>query len=394
MKKAFSNVVVKVFRAVAFWIIRVFALAAFNVRVHIEGERPKGGAIVLCTHHTIFDFTFLCRAVKPAKPRFVARSLEFERNRLYTWVLNALGFIPKKQGAMDLVCVRTIVNGVKNGDLVAIYPTGMNSYDGRPGWAPMQGTGSLMRMANAPVYVAVMGGAFISHPRYTTVSYRGRVDITLKQLFTPEELKAMTGDEAQRKIEEALQFNEWDWQEKNRVRFHGGKSVRDLPVLLYTCPDCGKKGVMTAVKKKKLVCSACGMTAVRDSFGFFHAEKGNCPARMDKWVDIELDEIRRELENPEHTLTGRAKLLIKEENGKKYLENGNGTLSLNRDGFTFEAGGETRNWSLKSFQFLVLNDIDFMQINTTQSSFRFVLEDGSLLYRWFFTHRALAMGQY
>ena len=114
---------------------------------------------------------------------------------------------------------------------------------------------------------------------------------------------------------------------------------------------------------------------------------------MDEWADLELQEIYRELENPDHTLTGRAKLLVKEENGKKYIDNGTGELRLNREGFTFIINGEERSWSIKSFQFLVLNDIDFMQFNTTNGSFRFVLEDGTLLYRWFFTHRALATGR-
>ena len=65
MKKSVSNAVVKVFRAFAFWIIRIFALVVFNVHVHVEGDKPEGGAIVLCTHHTIFDFTFLTPCREP-----------------------------------------------------------------------------------------------------------------------------------------------------------------------------------------------------------------------------------------------------------------------------------------------------------------------------------------
>lgn len=389
MKKSIRHFFEKSFRTAVFFLFRAFARIAFGTHVHIEGEKPKKGAIVLCSHHTVFDFAFLACAVKPMMPRFVARSLEFERSRLYSRLLNIIGIIPKTQGAMDLVCVRTVINACRAGEIVAIYPSGMTSFDGRPGWEPMHGTGSLVRMAGVDVYTAVESGAFISHPRYTRAAYRGRVDITLRRLFTAEEVVKMKPEDIQKAIVEALDFNEWQTQSELQTRFLCGNSVKKLPILLYTCPDCGARGTMER-RGARLVCSVCGMTAVRDHKGFFTAVHGKCPPRMDQWVDLQLEDVRKELENEEHTVTGKASFLEKEQNGMRYLEKGSGTLTLSRDGFTFSGEGETLTWSLKSFQFLILNDVDYLQFNTQSGSFRFVLEDPRLLYRWFFTHRELA----
>lgn len=389
MKKKLVNALENCLRAVVFFLFRTAARIGFGTRVHIEGEKPTGGAVVLCSHHTTFDFTFLSCAVKPMQPRFVARSLEFERNKLYSNILKKIGMIPKTQGSMDLVCVRKIVNACRKGQIVAIYPSGMTSFDGRPGWAPMHGTGSLVRMVGVDVYTAVESGAFISHPRYTKALYRGRVDITLRKLFTAQELREKKPDEIQQAIVKALDFNEWQTQSEKKTRFLFGNSVKRLPILLYTCPDCGKMGTVER-DGKKLVCKACGMTAVRDRCGFFHALRGTCPERLDHWVDMELDQVRKDLENPAHLLSGRVRMLQKEENGMDYLDKGAGTLTFSREGFAFENEKERLLWSLKSFQFLITNDRDYLQFNTHNGSFRFVMEEPHLLYRWFFTHRELA----
>ena len=207
MKEKVSKGLKKAVKAFIFFLFRLISRVGLNAHVHFEGEKPTGNAIFFGNHTHMFDFMHLSLALKPYKPHFVVRAREFNRNKFYTWFLPILGLIPKLQGAMDLVAVRTIVNTVKSGEPVVVYPEAMTSFDGRNGWQPMGGTGMLARMLGVDVYVAVISGGFLTMPRFGGF-HRGRVDITVKRIFTAEEARKASPDQIQKAIADALRFTE------------------------------------------------------------------------------------------------------------------------------------------------------------------------------------------
>ncbi len=384
MKEKLSKEFKRVVKAFIFFLFRLISRVGLNAHVHFEGEKPTGNAIFFGNHTHMFDFMHLSLALKPHKPHFVVRAREFNRNKFYTWFLPILGLIPKLQGAMDLVAVRTIVNTVKSGEPVVIYPEAMTSFDGRNAWKPMQGTGMLARMLGVDIYVAVINGGFLTMPRFGGF-HRGRVDITIKRIFTAEEAKKASPDQIQNAIADALSFNDWDWQEKNRHRFWGLNSIKRLTRYLYVCPNCKKRHTVE-MKGNQLVCSACGLTVTRDKYGFFHAENGACPKRLDEWTDIMLEDIREDMKKDDFALSQTVEIQHKPIADKTYVTGGKGELRLTKAGLTFH-GNEDYEWNFDAFQFFVLNDINFIEINTTQKSFRFIFDDPRDMYRWFFTHR-------
>lgn len=389
MRKA-GALIRRVICAFIFCLIAAFGRAVSGVRVKGEKPRIEGGALLLCNHSCLFDFAHLACAVFPKRVRFVARSMEFSKNAVWTWILNTIGVISKKQGASDVACVREIVRACRAGEIVAMYPAGMTSFDGRPAWGAQSGTGTLAKLLGVDVYACVSEGAFLSKPRYTGGMFRGRVDVSVKKLFGCEEIRALDAGMVQAEIDKALDFNEWDWQKKERVRFFGGNRVKGLTRALYFCPSCGAEETLME-KRNALVCRECGMIARRDRFGFFSAESGICPERMDEWADLQLRALSEDTADENFRLCANVAMEVAEEGKGKFLPADEGTLTLRRDELLFDGKRQKLRWTYRDFQYFVLNDIDFIQIYTSENAYRFVFRNGENVSRWFYAHRLMAL---
>ncbi|MBQ3079190.1 MAG: 1-acyl-sn-glycerol-3-phosphate acyltransferase [Clostridia bacterium] len=391
MEQKLSGLFKRAFSAVAFSLIAAFGRIVFGAKRTKDSDKIEGSAVIYCSHSSIFDFSYLVYAAYPKRIRFVARSFEFHKHPLYTWVLETLGFIPKKQGTTDVKCVREIVRACRAGEIVALYPAGMTSFDGRPAWDMQSGSGTLARLLATNVYVCTLHGAFLSAPRYTGKVSLGRVDVRLKKLFSAEEVKQTQPDVLQHAIEQALDFNDWDWQENRRARFFRIKKMTGMNRVLYRCPVCAKEGDMVS-EKKTLVCKACGLTVHRDKHGFLKSSDEKCPSRMDHWVDGQLESLKKELADPDFALSDSVTLLTPIENETKYTSSDEGTLTLTKDALAFSGKKDTLCWPLHDFQYFILNDVDFLHILTGDTTFRFVFKNTALIDKWFFAHRLMTNG--
>ncbi len=392
MRERMRGAFQKVFRAAAVGVLSALARVLFGARVCTDSGAIDDNALFLCAHESIWDFAFLIYALRPRRVRFVATSIEFEKSRFSAWLLTSLGVIQKKQGATDISCVRQMVRAAKEGDVVAVYPAGMTSCDGRPAWKMQPGTGKLARLMGASVYVATPCGSFLSHPRYAHAIHRGRVDVHIQRLFTAEEARKTPPEEIQAAVEKALAFDEWQWQAKEHVRFHAMNRARGVTRVLYMCPHCGMYGGMRE-QTNAVSCAICGMRAEVDEYGFFRATRNTCTRRMDKWVNMELDKLRQELAAENFALYAPVTLKRPRVKAPGYETVDEGELRLTKTELCFASKTQTLSWTFADFQYLVMNDVDFLHINAVNGAYRFVFADPRPIMRWFFAHRMLVDGQ-
>ena len=378
------------FKRVVAFVVNALAYIKFGSRGNII-DSPAPGSIIYANHSCIWDFALLIRALYPRTDlRFVATGVQFDKSRFLAWGLKTLGVIRKQQGAHDIVCVRNIIKASREGSVVVIYAAGMTSHEGRPAWDIMPGTGSLAKMLKCDVYTALTEGGFISHPRYAHRSFKGRVDVTVKRLFTASEVAQMTSDEAQTRINEALCFNDWDWQTRERVTFKGMRDTVGLSQTLYMCPACKKEGVMRE-QKGHLVCAECGFSAERDAYGFFSSSNPACPKRMDAWTDMELNALRDEIGQEDFRLSAKVQMQEnKASEGYKPIDTGE--LVLTKDRIYFSGDTKSESFGFDEFQFLIMSDYDDIKLNTSDRKLRFVFEDKRLITKWFFAHRIMVNG--
>ncbi len=378
-------------RRLAVWGSGHLSMWKFNSRVNII-DMPSPGSLIVCNHTSIWDFAHLLRALMPRyDERFLATGVQFDKSRLRGWLLTHAGVIRKNQGATDIKCVRELMGAVKDGGTPVVYAQGMTSFDGRPGWRALNGTGALAKLLKCDVYACVVHGGFMSSPRYVAKA-KGRVDIEIKRLYTKEQVAGLKTDELQRGIDAALDFNDWDWQEQEKVPFKRIRLAKNVTKVLYKCPSCLREGGLKE-SRYEITCPACGFSCRRDDYGFFHGSDA-CPRRMDEWTDLEIASARGEISRPDFMLKEEmSAAYFRQDTKDKPVPLGAGTLTLSREGLKFTGAGGSREIPMEDFLFLVLDDIKAVMVNTQTGFYRFEFKNRRLMVKWFFCHRLMKAGE-
>lgn len=102
-------------------------------RIQIEGRHHvpmTSGAIIASNHNYGPDYALLAFS-SPRELCFMAKSELFSWNPLLTSVLRAGGVFPVQRGKGDTVAIDTAVQLVEGGALIAMFPEGTRSKDGR-----------------------------------------------------------------------------------------------------------------------------------------------------------------------------------------------------------------------------------------------------------------------
>jgi 1-acyl-sn-glycerol-3-phosphate acyltransferase len=198
------------------WICRVFCILFFRVRTYGIDNVPKKGAFVLVSNHQSYLDPIFCVGSLKRPSSFVARDSLF-RNWLFGPLISSLNAIPIKQGESDLSAMRKVLDKLKKGGGVCLFPEGTRTYDGKI--APLKpGLGFLCRRGGAVIVPVVIDGAFECWPRHKKLFSPGLITVCFGKPITPEQAKNM-GDE---KLAEVLTDTLRQMQTKSRIK-HGKK---------------------------------------------------------------------------------------------------------------------------------------------------------------------------
>ena len=170
----------------------------FPARVDGLENLPREGAYILCCNHiSNRDPFFLALRCAPRYLRFMAKAELFKWKPMARFC-TALGAFPVDRGHSDLNAVRTALNLLKEGHVLALFPQGTRSKDNSR--TPMlAGVSMIALRSGAPVIPAYIGGPY--HPfRKTQLSFGKPVSFEgLGRRVDSETLKAATA-----RIEDAV----------------------------------------------------------------------------------------------------------------------------------------------------------------------------------------------
>ena len=122
----------------------------------------KGAFLLISNHQSFFDPLFVGTRARRTLV-FMARDTLFKK-KFFGGLIRSVKAIPVRRGEADLAAIRNIIDHLKKGQSVCLFPEGTRSPDGRiSDFKP--GFGLLARRANVPILPAVIDGAFEAWPR-------------------------------------------------------------------------------------------------------------------------------------------------------------------------------------------------------------------------------------
>jgi 1-acyl-sn-glycerol-3-phosphate acyltransferase len=167
-------------------------------RVYGRENLPKtGGAIIASNHQSFLDPVAL-GAAADRQLRYLARRTLFE-NPAFAALIRSLGALEFGRDGVDAAGAREMIAALERGELVAMFPEGTRTTDGKIGRIK-PGVGLLARRACVPVVPAALDGLYKAWPR--TRKYpgvRGPIRVAFGEPIQPIE-----GKSSDEKIQEEL----------------------------------------------------------------------------------------------------------------------------------------------------------------------------------------------
>ena len=299
-------------------------------KIGMEKLGKKEPCLVLMNHSSFIDLEIISTVLFPRCFNIVTTSDAFVG---LNWILRLIGCIPTKKFIADTNLVRDMIYTVKElKSSVVMYPEASYSFDGTATPIP-DSIGRLVKMLGVPVVTIHTYGAFARDPLYNGLRKR-KVDVSadMKYLLSAEDVKEKTAEEIQSLIQEEFTFDNFKWQQDNRISIKEDFRAEGLGRVLYKCPHCMAEGKMVA-SGSELLCKQCGKQYELTEHGYMRANQGETEyEHIPDWYNWERACVRKELEENTYLLQVPVDICMMV-NTKSIYRVGEGVLKHTSEGF-------------------------------------------------------------
>ena len=171
--------VLRIIREKTEWLVVPFVALAFHIyfgyRIIGRENIPEGGCVVCPNHIQLSDPPFAAVALSHRTPlRLMAKKELFQGNKLFAWLIAALGAFPVDREGADITAIKTALSSVKAGQKLIIFPQGTR---GAAEGETKKGAAMLAVKSRAPIL-----------PMYITEGkgFRCRATVVIGKPFTPD----------------------------------------------------------------------------------------------------------------------------------------------------------------------------------------------------------------
>ena len=251
-------------------IARFFALPWMKRKFHYDPEicTESGPFLVLCNHNTDWD-PLLLGVAFPDYMSFVASEHIFRWGFAGKLIVSLMGPIARLKGTTAGDTAMTMLRRLRKGVSVAMFAEGNRSFNGLTN-PILPATGKLARSSGAKLITYRLDGGYFSSPRWSASLRRGKMTGRVVNVYTPEQLKAMSADAVNEAIRRDLFVDAYAVQRQEMVPFRGKRLAEHLECVLCRCPRCGAVGTLKSADDT-LSC-ACGFSVRYNEYGFFEGE--------------------------------------------------------------------------------------------------------------------------
>lgn len=297
----------------------------------MEKVDKKQPCLILMNHSAFVDLQIASTLLWPKRYSIIMTSDGFVGKNL---LMKTIGCIPTQKFVSDSVLVRDIFHAVKkNKTSVLLYPEASYSFDGTATTLP-ESLGKLVKKLGVPVVTIITKGAFAHQPLYNNLKKRKvKISAEMECILTAEQIKELPFDEINLIVGEKFKFDNFRWQQENRIEINEKFRADYLHRVLYKCPHCGIEGE-TVGEGITLTCKACGKVWELTNLGFMKAKDGETEfSHIPDWYNYEREEVRKELQTGKYSLDCDVDIYVLTDM-KAIYNVGSGRLIHNNNGFT------------------------------------------------------------
>jgi len=376
MKVRKPNAVIYLFTYLLIYpFLKIFFRLEVDRKNYVVPEEPF---IVLSNHSSFMDFLIVMLALYPRRFNAITAQKFFlykPLNRL----LPMMGCIPKNLFDPDVRSIIGIKTVLKRGDNILLFPEGRCACDGV--YAGMhKSTGKLIKKLGVPVVSSSIDGAYKCMPFWRDGIRRGRVRITIANLFTQEKLEVLSIDEINAAIDTRLGRDE-DAPPKKPFKTSGSRRLAEgLQYILYWCPKCDRE-FTTETEGNFIFCTVCGNEAEVDrDMSLIPAPDSVIPEDIHAWYKEQARYEAQKLHEDMEPVCVQVNVRQPSEvPGDGMKECGSGKISLDPKGWLFEGQLKGEHVSLffpiDTVPALPIDPNDVFQIYANGTFYMFSPED-------------------
>ena len=297
-------------------------------RMELVGDNPR---LILMNHSSFTDMKLAYGIFYP-KPFGIVTTTDGFIGILGP-LMRLLGCIPTQKFVSDVTLIKDMEYTLKAlNTSVLMYPEASYSFDGTATALPRK-MGVLLKKLGVPVVTVITKGAFARDPLYNMLQIRKvPVSAHVKCLFTPEEIREKNVAELDAMLDQDFSFDNFAWQQENKVEIAEPFRADGLNRILYKCPHCGTEGQMEG-KGIHLTCHHCGKKYELTTLGKLQALEGETEFdHVPDWYRWQRKQVKQELLDGTYLLDRDVDIGMVVDYKAVYMV-GEGHLTHNAEGF-------------------------------------------------------------
>ena len=187
-----------------------------RTKMHGRKNIPKKGPVLVLSNHQSYLDPMLCQMASSRNFWYIARDTLYA-GPIFGRILACLHTIPIRRGEADIASMRKIMEKLKQGQAVGLFPEGSRTLDGKIG-VIKPGVSLLSRRTDAPVVPAVIDGAFECWPRHQKKpKFFCKGIVKFAEPISAKDIKEMGDAEFAKRLTAQLR------QMQNEIRIEQGK---------------------------------------------------------------------------------------------------------------------------------------------------------------------------
>ncbi len=320
------------------WGVSFFATRKFSLKIdNKEIKKLRPPYVVLSTHQGFSDYYVVPLVLFGHRANYVSDMEGYAAfgEKLY----RAVGCIGKRRYVPELSVIKNIQYALDRKRIVVLFPEARHCNAGVNSLIP-KNMGRLCKMLSVPVVTVSIHGSYLANPFWDESHTRKtKMEASAHFICDENELNRISAEELQKRIEEALSYNEYVWQKEKGIQIKEKNIAEGLHKVLYCCEKCGVQFQMRS-KGEQLFCNACGAEWRLNKNGLLIDQSQNEKSIPD-WYERErlntIEEVKRFEYHADFDVNVYAL-----PNEKGFIDIGTGKLYHTEDGFKLKINGNER----------------------------------------------------